>query len=119
MFAPLGLIDMYNAGGAIEGLSYQVESSEEFLQKDSSLASKLNKVSFESLEKYDETAARVCIEVKGCGRFGAYSSARPKKCSLGSSGTDFSYDSCSGLLTFQLDNMPENEQKLHQIIVEL
>lgn len=42
---------MYNAGGPIEGLVYEV----------------------------NDGAETVAIEVKGCGRFGAYSSARPRK----------------------------------------
>ncbi|KAK4420175.1 putative galactinol--sucrose galactosyltransferase 6 [Sesamum alatum] len=55
-FAPLGLIDMFNAGGAIEGLKYNVTGLK----------------------------ALVSMEVKGCGRFGAYSSTKPRTCTVGS-----------------------------------
>ncbi|GLJ46890.1 hypothetical protein SUGI_0989020 [Cryptomeria japonica] len=49
-FAPLGLIDMFNAGGALRTLEYEAES---------------------------QTAK---MKIHGCGRFGAYSSTRPTKC---------------------------------------
>lgn len=95
-FAPLGLIDMYNAGGAIEGLKYEVNAGA-------------------------ETAAAVSIEVKGCGRFGAYSSARPRKCTVDgtTNSVDFTYDSASGLVTFILADLPPEEQKVHIIQVYL
>ncbi|KAH6806740.1 Raffinose synthase family protein [Perilla frutescens var. frutescens] len=75
-FAPLGLIDMFNAGGAIQALNYE------------------------------PATALVSLEVKGCGRFGAYSSTRPKECRLGSSVLEVQYESGSGLVTFNLDQMP-------------
>lgn len=119
-FAPLGLVDMYNAGGAVEGLSYQVHSGAELLELDSSIASKLNEVSLQSLDdRVGDAVATVCMEVKGCGRVGAYSSIKPRKCSLNSADADFSYDSSCGLLTLQIETMPVGDQKLHQIVVEL
>ncbi|KAJ4958954.1 hypothetical protein NE237_026065 [Protea cynaroides] len=90
-FAPLGLIDMYNSGGAIEGLSYEVKG-----------------------EGY-----MVRMEVKGCGRFGCYSSVKPKRCSLGLGMVDCSYDSTCGLLSLDLDYLPEEGQKFHIVEVEL
>ncbi|KAL0340504.1 UNVERIFIED_CONTAM: putative galactinol--sucrose galactosyltransferase 6 [Sesamum radiatum] len=68
-FAPLGLIDMFNAGGAIECLKYDIT----------------------------DLKALVSMEVKGCGRFGAYSSSKPKTCTVGSSGVEFEFNSTSGL----------------------
>ena len=116
-FAPLGLVDMYNAGGAIEGLTYHGQSCTEVLEIDSGLANKLNEVSLQSLD--GGVVATICMEVKGCGRFGAYSSAKPKSCILNSADVEFSYDPSSGLLSLELENMPEGEQKLHQVVVEL
>lgn len=119
-FAPLGLVDMYNAGGAVQGLSYHIQSGADLLDLDSSLSSKLNGVYLQSLDSRNgDSVASVCMEVKGCGRFGAYSSAKPKKCTLNSADIEFSYDPSSGFLTLQLGNMPKADQKLHQVSVEL
>ncbi|KAM2193418.1 hypothetical protein ACFX1R_027704 [Malus domestica] len=87
-FAPIGLVEMYNAGGAIEGLGY-------------------------------EQNGVVRLEVKGCGKFGAYSSAKPKKCRIGSNVVDFEYDSSSGLVILRLDHLPEDGQKVHVVEIEL
>ncbi|KAL9154397.1 hypothetical protein ABFS82_10G110800 [Erythranthe guttata] len=89
-FAPLGLIDMFNGGGAIQGLKYEEGEN-----------------------------GVVYLEVKGCGRFGAYSLTKPKKCTIGSSAVDFEYDSASGLLTLNLEEMPLEHQKVHYIVIEL
>ncbi|KAK4404155.1 putative galactinol--sucrose galactosyltransferase 6 [Sesamum angolense] len=89
-FAPLGLIDMFNAGGAIEGLKYDVTGLK----------------------------ALVSMEVKGCGRFGAYSSTKPRKCTVGSSIVEFEYDSTSGLVTLYLHEMPPEDKKVHIVEIE-
>ncbi|KAG6414235.1 hypothetical protein SASPL_126953 [Salvia splendens] len=84
-FAPLGLIDMFNGGGALEGLKYE--------------------------------ASAVSMEVKGCGRFGAYSSVKPSKCTVGSAAVEFEYEAASGLLTFDLADMPFD--KFHCVEIQL
>ncbi|KAF5749600.1 galactinol--sucrose galactosyltransferase 6 isoform X1 [Tripterygium wilfordii] len=89
-FAPLGLINMFNAGGAIDGLEYQLI----------------------------DATCKVSMEVKGCGKFGAYSSAQPKRCIVDSIEVDFEYDSSSGLVKFNLDSLPE-EGKKRAVEVEL
>eukprot|EP00252_Welwitschia_mirabilis_P020414 TRINITY_DN4_c1_g1_i9.p1 TRINITY_DN4_c1_g1~~TRINITY_DN4_c1_g1_i9.p1 ORF type:complete len:687 (-),score=117.75 TRINITY_DN4_c1_g1_i9:442-2502(-) len=71
-FAPIGLIDMFNSGGAIRELQYDVESG------------------------------RVEMGIYGCGRLGAYSSVRPTQCLVNSSICDFNHDSPSGLLVLEL-----------------
>ncbi|XP_022933539.1 probable galactinol--sucrose galactosyltransferase 6 isoform X1 [Cucurbita moschata] len=95
-FAPIGLIDMFNAGGAIEGLKYEVKGGAE-----------------------DVDGGIVHLEVKGRGRFGAYSSAKPRRCTVDSSVVEFGYDSESGLVTFGIDKMPEGELKVHDVKIEL
>ncbi|KAL2249468.1 UNVERIFIED_CONTAM: putative galactinol--sucrose galactosyltransferase 6 [Sesamum indicum] len=90
-FAPLGLIDMFNAGGAIEGLKYDVT----------------------------DLKALVSMEVKGCGRFGAYSSTKPRKCTVGSSAVEFEYNPTSGLVTLYFHEMPPEDQKVHIVEIEL
>ncbi|XP_068635738.1 probable galactinol--sucrose galactosyltransferase 6 [Aristolochia californica] len=117
-FAPLGLIKMYNAGGAIIGLKYQIEESAAL----SELAS--GYVSEASLEqrlknRSSRAVATVTVEVKGRGRFGSYSSVKPRKCSVGSKAVDFGYDSLSGLLSLSLDSMPGSQKQGHIVEVEL
>ncbi|MED6168058.1 putative galactinol--sucrose galactosyltransferase 6 [Stylosanthes scabra] len=97
-FAPLGLIEMFNAGGAIDELTYEVKGGD---------------------GGDDGLVGVVRMAVKGCGKFGAYSSARPKRCVLGTNEVDFEYDSDSGLVTFNIDHLPEEEQKVHHVVVEL
>ncbi|CAN8252431.1 unnamed protein product [Cochlearia groenlandica] len=88
-FAPLGLVHMYNSGGAIHGLRYETDKK------------------------------KVVMEVKGCGRFGAYSSVKPKRCVVEFNETEFDYDSSSGLVTFELDKMPTETKGLHLVGIEL
>ncbi|RZC53855.1 hypothetical protein C5167_012704 [Papaver somniferum] len=90
-FAPLGLIKMYNAGGAIEDLRYHV----------------------------DNELGIVDMAVKGCGLFGVYSSIKPKRCTVESVDIDFGYDSSCGLVTMSLGRMPEEGKSVHLVRVEL
>ncbi|XVF34600.1 hypothetical protein REPUB_Repub18cG0072600 [Reevesia pubescens] len=119
-FAPLGLINMYNSGGAIEGLKYEVKDGAKLSELDVGYggeSSGLGDVSVENCS--NELVGKVCMEIKGCGNFGAYSSAKPRKCTVGSSEVEFDYDSLSGLVKFSLEKMPEEEQKVHVVKVEL
>ncbi|OIT29325.1 PREDICTED: probable galactinol--sucrose galactosyltransferase 6 [Nicotiana attenuata] len=119
-FAPLGLIDMYNAGGAIEGLKYEVKSGAELSELETGYQGEGNLVAEDRIENLStEAVAVVSMEVKGCGRFGAYSSVKPRKCTVGRNMVDFAYDSDSGLLTLNLDDMPPADQKVHLIKVEV
>ncbi|CAH9107098.1 unnamed protein product [Cuscuta europaea] len=92
-FAPLGLIDMFNAGGAIEELKYEMKSGAEM--------------------------GVVTVDVKGCGRFGAYSSAKPRSCRVGGNVTGFEYDSDSTLVTLNLNNMPPECEGVHHVVFEV
>ncbi|KAL4589817.1 hypothetical protein LXL04_002727 [Taraxacum kok-saghyz] len=91
-FAPLGLIDMFNGGGAIDELKYLVESG--------------------------GSSAVVEMKVKGCGGFGAYSMTEPRKCVVGGSEVKFVYDSGCGLVRLNLSRMPE-DYKCHDIKIHL
>ncbi|KAK6148250.1 hypothetical protein DH2020_019162 [Rehmannia glutinosa] len=70
-FTPIGLIDMFNSGGATEGLSFTFEAS----------------------------GCNVRIEARGCGRFGAYSSKKPIYCTVDGKKEEFEYNPENGLLT--------------------
>lgn len=71
--APLGLIDMYNSGGATENLSCP-----------------------------DSSGCKVRVDVRGCGRFGAYSSRKPSYCTVDGKKEEFTYDVDNGLLIVKL-----------------
>jgi len=103
-FAPIGLVDMFNSGGAVDGLTYHLLDGAKLLDGNGATSG-------------SEAVGLVCMEVRGCGRFGAYSSVRPRKCMMGSSELEFSYDSSSGLVTLQLEAMPK--ERVHKIVVEL
>ncbi|MCO5571400.1 hypothetical protein L7F22_025140 [Adiantum nelumboides] len=71
-FAPIGLLQMFNSGGAI--LDFITESS-------------------------GETAlSTIRLKVHGCGEFGAYSSVKPQDCLVNTEVSTFFYDPHTGLL---------------------
>lgn len=72
-FAPIGLIKMFNSGGAIKQVDYDSKKT-----------------------------GTVDLKVRGCGTFGAYSSIKPKKFTRDNIYQEFDYDQNSGLLTFDL-----------------
>ncbi|EXB39014.1 hypothetical protein L484_011173 [Morus notabilis] len=116
-FAPLGLINMYNPGGAIERLSYEAKSGFQLSELEIGFKEDGN-VEREVENRSSELVGIVHLEVKGCGKFGAYSSAKPRRCIVDSQVVDFSYDSLCGLMTFSLDNLPEG-MRVHDVKVEL
>lgn len=119
-FAPFGLIDMYNAGGAIEGLKYELKSGAQLSELEHGYEGEDNRDGGERIENLRaEVVAVVSIEVKGCGRFGAYSTTKPRKCFVGSCMVEFTYDLASGLICLVLDHMLEEDQKVHTVDIEL
>lgn len=116
-FAPLGLINMYNPGGAIERLSYEAKSGFQLSELEIGFEENGN-VEREIENRSSELVGIVHLEVKGCGKFGAYSSAKPRRCIVDSQVVDFSYDSLCGLMTFSLDILPEG-MRVHDVKVEL
>ncbi|KAK4275250.1 hypothetical protein QN277_018366 [Acacia crassicarpa] len=90
-FAAIGLIKMFNSGGAIKDLRYE--------------------------ESIDGTA-NVVMKVRGCGLFGAYSSSQPKKITVDSEEVEFRYEAESGLVTIEL-RVPEKELYQWNISIDL
>ncbi|OVA19713.1 Cyclic nucleotide-binding domain [Macleaya cordata] len=88
-FAPIGLIEMFNSGGAIKELKHESERS-----------------------------ATVNTKVRGCGVFGAYSSARPKRLTIDTEEVEFKYEEGSGFLRITLGASKE-ELYLWNITIEL
>lgn len=73
-FAPFGLLNMYNSGGALESLRCKGQVS----------------------------GCSIKIRVRGVGKFGAYSSSKPRYCMIGMKGEEFTYNSEDKLLTVKL-----------------
>ncbi|KAL6562475.1 flavodoxin-like fold protein [Orobanche gracilis] len=88
-FAPIGLTKMFNSGGAIKEVNYDMEMP-----------------------------GTVCMKVRGCGPFGAYSSARPKRVEVGAMEVKFEYNEATGFVKLVLQ-VPEEEMYLWNIVVEL
>ncbi|KAG0459428.1 hypothetical protein HPP92_022556 [Vanilla planifolia] len=88
-FAAIGLMQMFNSGGAIQELRYES----------------------------DERAV-VGVKVRGCGIFGAYSSCRPEKVTVDSAEVEFGYDTVSGLITLAL-GVPQEELYTWSVFIQL
>ncbi|TYJ42469.1 hypothetical protein E1A91_A03G092300v1, partial [Gossypium mustelinum] len=74
-FAPIGLLDMYNSGGAVEAMDSENKSSE----------------------------CKIKVRIRGCGRFGAYSNKKPKCCSMNEKDEEFIYNPIDGLVTVKVE----------------
>lgn len=116
--APFGLINMYNAGGAIEALRYEAGGGIELLELESGYERDGNNGARVE-NKSTELVGVVHMEVKGCGRFGAYASVKPRRCKVDGNEVDFEYESSSGLVTLNLDHLPEEGKKVHTVEVGL
>lgn len=88
-YASIGLIKMFNSGGAIKGLRYEAEKG-----------------------------GVVDMKVCGCGQFGAYSSVKPKRITVDTEVVEFECEVECGFVTFVL-RVPEKELYLWSVRVEL
>ncbi|KAG8385959.1 hypothetical protein BUALT_Bualt03G0099400 [Buddleja alternifolia] len=88
-FASIGLTKMFDSGGAIKEISYELEKLGTFYMK-----------------------------VRGCGPFGAYSSVKPKILQVDSEEVEFEYAEASGFSTFDL-KIPEQEMYLWNVVAEM
>ncbi|KAM0952016.1 putative glycosyl hydrolase 36, aldolase-type TIM barrel, glycoside hydrolase superfamily [Dioscorea sansibarensis] len=98
LFAPIGLLDMFNASGAVEEFGIETISNEFLVGGDRA------------------PVANIIVKVRGYRRFGAYLSTRPRKCRLDSSEVEFSHDAATGLLALE---MPVPEKEMYQWTVEI
>ncbi|CAD6215103.1 unnamed protein product [Miscanthus lutarioriparius] len=85
-FAPIGLLDMFNSGGAVEQCEARGGAT----------------------DGGAGAGAVVGLRVRGCGRFGAYCSRRPARCTLDAAEVEFSYDADTGLVELHIP-VPEQE----------
>ena len=109
---------MFNVGGAIKGLKFEVKGGAELLELDDGYRGESSGVTEERVGNYsNELVAKVCIKVKRCGKFDVYLFAKPRKCIVDSNVVDFVYNLNSGLVGFSLDSLSE-EGKLHIVEIE-
>ncbi|KHG29002.1 putative galactinol--sucrose galactosyltransferase 2 -like protein [Gossypium arboreum] len=108
-FAPIGLLDMFNSSGAVEKFEVQMTSDEKLQFFDGEVSSELTT----SLSTNRNPTATISLKVRGCGRFGAYSSQRPLKCCVDNVDTHFNYDSATGLVTLTLPVPSEEMYRWH------
>ncbi|CDP18647.1 unnamed protein product [Coffea canephora] len=87
-FAPIGLLNMFNSGGAVE--QFEISGS---------------------LSEKRSPTAKIILKVRGCGPFGAYSSQRPLKCSVDGAETDFTYEATTGLVAIDI---PVPKEEMHR-----
>ncbi|RVW16559.1 putative galactinol--sucrose galactosyltransferase 2 [Vitis vinifera] len=112
-FAPIGLLDMLNSGGAVEQFEVHMASEKPELF-DGEIPFELST----SLSENRSPTATIALTARGCGRFGAYSSQRPLKCQVGDAEVEFSYDPNNGLLTFTIP-IPEEEMYRWSIAIQV
>ncbi|XP_061366078.1 probable galactinol--sucrose galactosyltransferase 2, partial [Gastrolobium bilobum] len=79
--APIGLLDMYNSGEAVEAMDCTMDAAQCIIK----------------------------IRCRGCGRFGAYSNVRPKHCMVDKKEEEFFYNSEDGLLTIKFDGEADSK----------
>ncbi|GAB4851607.1 Probable galactinol--sucrose galactosyltransferase 2 [Ancistrocladus abbreviatus] len=111
-FAPIGLLDMFNSSAAMDQFDVQLASDKQTALFDGEVTSELTN----ALTEDRSPAAAITLKVRGCGRFGAYSSQRPLKCTVGGSRTNFNYDSDIGLLIL---NLPIPSEEMYRWEIEI
>ena len=96
---------MFNSGGAVE--QFEVQKT---------LKSEVNGDQATPLSENRPLSATVSLKVRGCGRFGAYSSQCPLKCTIDGNETEFNYDGKSGLVTLVV---PVPREELYKWSIEI
>ncbi|KAJ0986939.1 hypothetical protein J5N97_005295 [Dioscorea zingiberensis] len=89
-FAPIGLVRMFNSGGAVKELGYETVKT-----------------------------GMIEMKIRGPGTFGAYSSVRPKRITVDAQEVEFGYSEENGLLTLELGIIGEKELQQWSVSVEL
>lgn len=87
--AAIGLLKMFNSGGAIKGLKYESDKS-----------------------------GHVSMKVRGCGVFGVYSSVQPRRVTVDAEEMEFVYEENSGFLKIDL-RVPDQELYIWDVIIEV
>lgn len=110
-FAAIGLLDMFNCSGAVD--QFDVIPSDKKPELFDGEVSSDQRI---ALSENRSPSANVQLKVRGCGRFGAYCSQRPLKCTVDEAQTEFNYDPDTGLLTLDL---PVPQEEMYRWAVEI
>eukprot|EP00262_Sarcandra_glabra_P016005 TRINITY_DN5066_c0_g1_i1.p1 TRINITY_DN5066_c0_g1~~TRINITY_DN5066_c0_g1_i1.p1 ORF type:complete len:776 (-),score=86.54 TRINITY_DN5066_c0_g1_i1:238-2565(-) len=111
-FAPIGLLDMFNSSGAVEQFDVYMVSNSQSQLFDGEVHSELpNALSDNRLP-----TAKISLKVRGSGQFGAYSSQRPLKCTVGSVEMEFVYDAATGQVTLTI---PIPTEEMYRWLIEI
>lgn len=111
-FAAIGLMDMFNTGGAVEEVEIHRASDNKQELFDGEVVSALTT----SLSPNQTTTVTIALKVRGSGKFGVYSSQRPLKCAVDGTETDFDYNSENGLTTFSI---PVPQEDMYKWLIEI
>lgn len=111
-FAAIGLMDMFNTGGAVEEVEIHRASDNKQELFDGEVVSELTT----SHSPNRTTTATIALKVRGSGKFGVYSSQCPLKCAVDGTETDFDYNSENGLTTFYI---PVPQEDMYKWLIEI
>ncbi|XP_027350540.1 probable galactinol--sucrose galactosyltransferase 2 [Abrus precatorius] len=111
-FAAIGLLDMFNIGGAVEQVEIHSASNNKPELFDGEVVSELTT----SLSSNRAATATIALRVRGSGRFGVYSSQHPLKCVIDGNETDFYYNSETGLTTLSI---PVPQEEMYRWSIEI
>lgn len=111
-FAAIGLMDMFNTGGAVEEVEIHRASDNKKELFDGEVVSELTT----SLSPNRTTTATIALKVRGSGKFGVYSSQRPLNCLVDGTETEFDYNSENGLTTFSI---PVPEEDMYKWLIKI
>lgn len=95
---------MFNTSGAVEEFEVNLASENKSELCDDELSSE------------EKPTAVIGLRIRGCGRFGAYSSKLPLKCTVGKVDTEFTYEAATGLVTLTI---PVPEQEMYRWRIEI
>ncbi|GAU50017.1 hypothetical protein TSUD_331700 [Trifolium subterraneum] len=112
-FAAIGLMDMFNTGGAVEEVEIHTASDNKQQLFDGEVVSELTTC---SLSPNRTKTATIALKVRGSGKFGVYSSQRPLKCTVDGAETDFNYELETGLTTFTI---PVPQEEMYKWLIEI
>ncbi|KAL1554637.1 putative galactinol--sucrose galactosyltransferase 2 [Salvia divinorum] len=100
--APIGLLDMFNSGAAVE----------QFEVYNTSITNDDTETPIESRSP----VAKIALRARGCGRFGVYCSQRPLSCTVDNVETEFNYEAASGLATLMI---PVPKEEMYKWSIEI
>ncbi|CAN6716585.1 unnamed protein product [Malus baccata var. baccata] len=103
-FTPIGPLDMFNSSAAVEQVEIHLASD------------KKPELFDREVSENRSPTATIGLKTRGCGRFGAYSSQHPLKCTVDNTETNFECDAASGLMKITI---PVSEKEMYRWSVEI